>query len=1651
VKDPGDVPVELRLGQRVGRILIGLGELAAARADPGGSGQELRSAFAIGGPHVLTAWHCTGKDPDAPLWFRLRVPGGGRDDYHYVPVRVASHDASLDVAVLSVDPSRLAAGGLTAADATSVLAKAAIPLAAKVASGTSVRVMGFSQSKPANDGDTYDATVVDPTQVLSGLRCMKLRGEAFAAELPVAVRGLSGGPVLRAVDPDQGEVAGDVAVGIVRLSVGVDDAASMGGELLATSIADAAGLTEIGEALRDDVPRTHRRPDYARQIELLTPVDLLDRRAELEALADFARPGSAMTPYAIWTGIPGSGKTALAAHFALHPPPQVDVVAYFVSRFKTQQTQQFWASACDQLAALLDRRTLATGSAEFVSLWEDAGAAAAKQGRTLLLLIDGLDENDPPPIAPWIPKDGDATRRVLIFTTPSASGADRGFWLPTGKVLRQELVKSKHAQDAADDISLIVDTRLSERMRDTLGVMAAAESPLSAADITELLYEEGLLRQSASVSLLVPEIKQTLDDASSLGLVSPMLEDPERYAFEPRVAPLVTDKLGAAAIDGHREQITAWANRYAELGWPPHTPRYLLTGYPGMLDRAADSARLLALTTPSRINALRAVTGDETAALEELALVLGHLANTDPPDVATACRTALRREQMLRAMAWYPVTLIRAKAALGEWAVAHRLASHLERPEQRAQALMAIGYDATDAGKAQVGRNLLVDALQAVGGITQPYWRMSAIGAVAQLAMHATWPIGPQTVAEAFTDPAASSIALIAFAQCAMTGHRMPDALGFLTEAYRIAASADTLPAPEASDAPDMPGTLIGLAAVDLAGMAALSGDSDTVVKATTLIPGRVERIHVLTLAYLVSAATGKPADHVTTALLGLREPVAAIADPSERALPLAALARAFAICGQSAKDLLDSAASAARDTAEPDARATAFMAVAEAAVFCGQSANELLAQAREAASQSVADQATRAEAVAAIGAAMAAENPEGARAALAADLADPGWRAYGLAAAVPAAAIAGQPTDGLLAEANAAAGLVGPDTVIMLRQTIMQAERAAADATSALSSLAGIDDPCRREAASNLMRLTVADTDMTDPGQRAKTLVMTAVGIALAGGNADEIFLASRAAAASVVDPGQRAEAQYYAWQSAAGASCFDAAAEIAVDITDPGQRALILAAIARAAASDGRSVDELIEKACQAVGDMPDLVKRHWTLRAVVAAAVAVGCFAAAEKTAADVIHCGQRASILADIAKAAAIAGHPADELIEKARQLAAGIADPAQRAWATGEIIQAAVAAGNTGVARQLAAEASQDAMVPDPSVRAIVLGLMARAADGLPPIAAGLFADACRATDFAGPLRRSFAITELSYQAAGRDGWPDFLAAEVLRAGNVTDALERTQVLVALAQAADESGNGLLAQHIAAQIPDPGGQVWALINLGQSAARGDPAAADSLFRRAYQVAGLPGACVVDWAPAAIAQAAAASLRVGLAVSAAQAIPWLDQRTTALAAVDAVARMSGAEPDDYSPPPINDDWRGVLAQAAYTVGWFGVAAELAEGLADLNFRAYLLLRLAGAAAEAGDSDHASAAVRAVLDLKGRIDRSMLGRALAAVVSDLAGQDQDQARRELVLGMTDCFHPDLFGIAQKLAPETIGVLAMELGVELPAGICSVSGGKP
>jgi hypothetical protein len=1684
--------------QRVGRILIGPDELAQDRAARGGGSTDLRTGFAISGPYVLTAWHCTGRKENASLWFRLRAADGS---YCYVPVRVASRDEPLDVAVLAVDGTRLPDGELTETAARALLAQTAIPLATKVIP-EQVRVWGFSGSKPAYDGDSYAVTLVQPDLLPSGVSVMKLWGPEFSGGLPALVRGLSGGPVLRAIDPDADDSPGEVAVGIVRGSVGPDPA-SRGGDVITTRLADVAHLPEIGAALRADVVRTRRVPAYAKEIEQLVPAGgLPDRGAELAELAAFARPGSARRPYAIWLGAFGSGKTALAAYFARNPPSGVDVVAFFVSRRLGNQTEEFWDCACDQLAALLGRSAVARGSrSQFATLWADAGREAAAAGRTLLLLVDGVEENDPHPslIYPSIPRDGDASRRVVIFSGPSAVGAERDFALPAGQYARHELIKSRYAQIIEDGIDLTLETALNDTMTDALGVMAAAESPLSALDIAEVLRDSSLLGQRTSdAQALEPRIKRELEGAAQLGLVSPTLEDPDNYAFQDDlVRRRVVEKLRAATVAVHQGQLKDWGDQYEDDGWPERTPRYLLAGYPAMLDRTSDSARLLALTTsPARVERLRAITGSDTAAVDELALVLNHLAGVEPPEVELACRTALRREEMLRSMSWYPVSVIQAKAILGDWTAAHRLASHLERPELRAQALVIIGYTATADGKAQLGHELFVEALKAVSGITASHWRINAMWTVARTAVGAPWLIDPRTVADAFTDPLGDALAvylaLNAFAVCASTAGRVTDALAFLGEAYRIATAAkpaEAEPRPDDGAASGSWATvlkermeqepyrraisIIREPAVMVARLAAESGDADTAVKVAALFPGLAERIGVLGEAQRILAAAGQRVEPVAAALVDLRPPVAAITDHAQRALAGTALAQAFAHCGLPADDLLNDARAAARHITQPGPRATALTSVARAAIGCGLPAHDLLAEARAVAANGMTDQAQRLSALAAIGfATAAAGEADAARASLAADIADPGWRAWAFAIAVPGAPAGGQSAGDLLSAARSAAAALA-DFAVRARtwNVIGQAACAAADLEAAVAVAAEIGDRDRHAEARAIIGATAANTAMTDPALRAQALAAIAQHITACGAPGDRVFAAAHAAAAGIIDPGRRGWALGAVVQAAVLARRYAAAAAATSGMTDPAQLVGTLINIAVAASAgrpakdlsagdpgaddpgaDNALVDDLLSRARQVAASITNLAQRGANLGAVGQAALDARRYAAAEQTVAAMTDRAQRASASAAIALAAARAGAAddpaagdvsADGLIAQARQITADVEDPGQRAWILGMLVQAAAASGDTSLARQLITDAEQDAMTADPIVRATVLGVLAGAASARPALADRLFAEACLATNVAGHLRRTRAVTDLSFLAAGRSTWPAYLAAEVRRAAVIADPFERAQALVALAQAASESGDVRLAAGIVTDIPDPEARIWTLIGLARSAAaRGDQALAETLFSRACQDAGIPGNTAIDWAPLTIAQAAAAAGRGGLAKLAAQAIPWEQYRTAALTALDSVATIEGAEPGYFSPSVFDNGWLGVSVEAACAAGWFTVASQLAALVDDLNYRAQLLLTIAGTATAAGDSGRASAAARTVLGMKGKIDRPLLGRALATVVGGLADHDEHEACRELVSGLADCFIPDLFGIAARLAPGTIEVLAQELGVALPGG---------
>ena len=283
-------------------------------------GEILRSAFAISGRHILTAWHCVSDafSMGNGLWYRLRAQTANRR-YIYIPIRLSNYDSSFDAAALAIDDQRLSDANLTLSDAEQYLTNAMIPLVGNVSRHDDVVLIGFPASSTAADSDTNDVRVVDTDFALGEVVAMKLQGDAFGAASPVDPHGLSGCPVLR--ETLTGEVSDYSAVGIVRAAPrGAVPHASAGGSVIASRISDLVGLIpEVAVALSRGTDR-----------ELATAVALSRNTDDRSAVSDgtYSRQSflklsqeclSTLAETAVQISDPGHGELTGWAHFFDEP------------------------------------------------------------------------------------------------------------------------------------------------------------------------------------------------------------------------------------------------------------------------------------------------------------------------------------------------------------------------------------------------------------------------------------------------------------------------------------------------------------------------------------------------------------------------------------------------------------------------------------------------------------------------------------------------------------------------------------------------------------------------------------------------------------------------------------------------------------------------------------------------------------------------------------------------------------------------------------------------------------------------------------------------------------------------------------------------------------------------------------------------------------------------------------------------------------------------------------------------------------------------------------------------------------------------------------------------------------------------------------
>ncbi|MFI8265486.1 hypothetical protein [Streptomyces sp. NPDC085665] len=449
------------------------------------------------------------------------------------------------------------------------------------------------------------------------------------------------------------------------------------------------------------------------------PREFVGREPELDELYAYATaPGGQGTDYLWWQADAWAGKSALLAWFVLrHLPAGVDAVGYFIAeRLGTNRREDFTGAVADQLARLAGRkRTNASPEpARLHELYEAAAQASRERGRTLLLVVDGLDEDAAAgsgpggqSIAALLPRHVPAGMRVLVAGRANPPVPDD---VPADHPLRdpgtaRRLAPSPAAEIIRDMAMRELDVLLDDAGigSDLLGLLTVARGPLAGGELAELAgvrpYDVGRKLRSVVGRSMAPGHADGLapaagDDHGGAAATYVLAHEELRLA--------AVDALGPAELAGYEGRLHAWADRYRDQGWPDATPDYLLTGYSRMLRHREDGAdRLAALVLdPARQLRLVGRHGVEIALADLDPVTAAHPGDT-PRDLAVVAGAAASRELLRRHVRPLPVSVLRAIALLGDPGYARELALAARHAQDKAAALAEVALVLANTGHEQ--------------------------------------------------------------------------------------------------------------------------------------------------------------------------------------------------------------------------------------------------------------------------------------------------------------------------------------------------------------------------------------------------------------------------------------------------------------------------------------------------------------------------------------------------------------------------------------------------------------------------------------------------------------------------------------------------------------------------------------------------------------------------------------------------------------------------------------------------------------------------------------------------------------------------------------------------------------------------------------
>lgn len=537
--------------------------------------------------------------------------------------------------------------------------------------------------------------------------------------------------------------------------------------------------TPPAKASEDPVNRPDRQHvlDYAQTVSRFAPAVLRDREAELAELREFClRPSGAS--YCYWRGTAWAGKTALLATFVLTPlMSEVTLIAFFVRAGDQDDYQDFLRVVTRQLGVLLGEIPPSDPSrADLDSMLGKAAEECRREGRRLVLVVDGLDEDyyanrtkprRRPSIASLLPERPPGGMRVIVSGRPDPPvDVPEGHPLLDSDVVR-ELAPSKHAElserRAKRDLTdMLEDSPLSRQL---LGLIVAAETGLSTRCLAELAHKDEW------------EVEQCLGTVSGRVLQRSATDSwtaPDRdgdYQLAHTDLRELARKLLGESLDQHRQRIFVWAEEYRQQGWPAQTPEYLLRGYFRMLDDLGDLPQMIECATDlARRDRMRDLSGGDAAALTEIITTQDVIVTQEHPDLIAMVRLAIHRDhlaaqkhnipfnlppvwallgQVNRAEATARSTLdqhgcdrqadvlasvAKATAETGHLDRAETIARSITKPIAQAEAVVSVAEAVVEAG--DTGRaTSLIDQAQAIGAsINDPMSRASTLASVAGVA-----------------------------------------------------------------------------------------------------------------------------------------------------------------------------------------------------------------------------------------------------------------------------------------------------------------------------------------------------------------------------------------------------------------------------------------------------------------------------------------------------------------------------------------------------------------------------------------------------------------------------------------------------------------------------------------------------------------------------------------------------------------------------------------------------------------------------------------------------------------------------------------------------------------------------------------------------